>query len=79
MTTLVADSVPRVTRGGALGLLTLCFLLGGSLGAAAVGGFGDALGWPRALALLAALPAIGALAFARPLRPNPILDTQEHA
>lgn len=79
MTTLVADSVPRVTRGGALGLLTLCFLLGGSLGAAAVGGLGDALGWPRALALLAALPAIGALAFACPLRPNPILDTQEHA
>ena len=28
---------------------------------------------------LLALPAIGALAFARPLRPNPILDTQEHA
>ena len=25
------------------------------------------------------LPALGALAFARPLRPNPILDTQEHA
>ena len=48
-------------------------------GAAAVGGLGDVIGWPRSLLLLALLPALGALAFARPLRPNPILDTQEHA
>ena len=32
MTALVADSVPTRIRGSALGLLTLCFLLGGSLG-----------------------------------------------
>jgi DHA2 family methylenomycin A resistance protein-like MFS transporter len=69
MTALVADSVPARTRGSALGLLTLCFLLGGSLGAAAVGGLGDVIGWPRSLLLLALLPALGALAFARPLRP----------
>lgn len=70
MTALVADSVPVRTRGSALGLLTLCFLLGGSLGAAAVGGLGDVVGWPRSLLLLALLPALGALAFARPLRPT---------
>ena len=70
MTALVADSVPVRTRGSALGLLTLCFLLGGSLGAAAVGGLGDVIGWPRSLLLLALLPALGALAFARPLRPT---------
>ena len=69
MTALVADSVPTRIRGSALGLLTLCFLLGGSLGAAAVGGLGDVIGWPRSLLLLALLPALGALAFARPLRP----------
>lgn len=69
MTALVADSVPTRIQGSALGLLTLCFLLGGSLGAAAVGGLGDVIGWPRSLLLLALLPALGALAFARPLRP----------
>ncbi|GAA8853543.1 MFS transporter [Helicobacter pylori] len=69
MTALVADSVPARTRGSALGLLTLCFLLGGSLGAAAVGGLGDVIGWPRSLLLLALLPALGALSFARPRRP----------
>lgn len=71
MTALVADSVPVHTRGGALGLLTLVFLLGGSLGAAAVGGLGDAIGFPRALLILATLPAVAALAFARPL-PAPL-------
>lgn len=70
MTALVADSVPVHTRGGALGLLTLVFLLGGSLGAATVGGLGDVIGFSRSLLILAALPAVAALAFARPL-PSP--------
>ncbi|MEN3121951.1 MFS transporter [Janibacter sp. LM] len=74
MTALVADSVPVRTRGGALGLLTLVFLLGGSLGAATVGGLGDAIGFPRALLVLATLPTVAALAFARPLPSSPTPD-----
>lgn len=77
MTALVADSVPVHTRGGALGLLTLVFLLGGSLGAATVGGLGDVIGFPRALLILAALPAVAALAFARPL-PSPQPQNPTH-
>lgn len=76
MTALVADSVPVRTRGGALGLLTLVFLLGGSLGAAAVGGLGDALGFPRALLVLVLLPLLAAAGFARPL-PSPHPRPQE--
>nr|WP_257910841.1 MFS transporter [Janibacter limosus] len=60
MTALVADSVPAHTRGGALGLLTLVFLLGGSMGAAAVGGLGEVIGLPRALLVVAVLPATAA-------------------
>lgn len=66
MTALVADSVPVNTRGGALGLLTLVFLLGGSLGAAAVGGLGEAIGFPRAMLVLAVLPMIATVALVRP-------------
>lgn len=66
MTALVADSVPVNTRGGALGLLTLVFLLGGSLGAAAVGGLGEAIGFPRAMLVLAVLPMMATIAFVRP-------------
>ena len=66
MTALVADSVPVNTRGGALGLLTLVFLLGGGLGAAAVGGLGEAIGFPRAMLVLAVLPMIATIAFVRP-------------
>lgn len=74
MTALVADSVSVHHRGGALGLLTLIFLLGGSLGAAAVGGLGEAISFPRALLVLAVLPLTAALGFTRPLpstRPRP--------
>ncbi|WKV16287.1 MFS transporter [Janibacter limosus] len=72
MTALVADSVPAHTRGGALGLLTLVFLLGGSMGAAAVGGLGEVIGLPRALLVVAVLPATAGLAFLRPLpAPHP--------
>ncbi len=67
MTALVADSVPPRTRGGALGLLTLFFLLGGSLGAATVGGLGGEIGLPKALLTLTLLPLAGAIAFARHL------------
>ncbi|EYT58657.1 MFS transporter [Dietzia sp. UCD-THP] len=83
MTALVADSVSVHHRGGALGLLTLVFLLGGSLGAAAVGGLGEAISLPGALLVLAVLPLTAALAFARPLpsprpRPRPRPRPQEN-
>lgn len=64
MTNLVADSVPARTRGGALGLLTLCFLMGGSLGSATVGGLGDLIGFHLALLTLIILPLAAAAAFA---------------
>lgn len=64
MTALLADSLPPRTRGGALGLLTLFFLLGGSLGAATVGGLGSEIGLPVALLTLTLLPLAGSTAFA---------------
>lgn len=72
MTTLVADTVPASSRGGALGLLTLFFLMGGGIGAAAVGGLGEQIGLSRAVVVLAALPATAAAAFAHTLRPDRI-------
>jgi len=63
MTTLVADSVPVQTRGGALGLMTLVFLIGGSLGAATVGGLSAQIGLTGALLTVVALPLAAAVAF----------------
>ncbi|QWC86200.1 MFS transporter [Nocardioidaceae bacterium] len=57
----VSDAVRAPVRGVALGVATLCFLLGGSIGAAVVGGVGDALGVPVALGLLALLPVLGVI------------------
>lgn len=62
MTMSVADAVPPSTRGGALGLLTLFFLLGGALGAATAGGLGEAIGPAAALLALGTIPAGAALA-----------------
>ena len=55
----VSDAVRTPVRGVALGVATLCFLLGGSIGSAVVGGVGDAFGVPVALGLLALLPLVG--------------------
>lgn len=68
MTGLVADAVPARSRGGALGLLTVFFLAGGSLGSATVGGLAGEIGTTRALLALAVIPALGALAFVGPSR-----------
>lgn len=70
MTALVADAVPTRSRGGALGLLTLFFLMGGGLGAAAVGGLGEVIGLDRAVLVLAVLPLTAAAAFVHSLRPT---------
>ena len=71
MTALVADAVHTRVRGGALGLLTLVFLMGGGLGAGAVGGLGEQIGLGRAVLVLAALPLTAAATFAPSLRRLP--------
>ena len=61
LTTAVGDAVPTAVRGVALGVASLVFLVGGGIGSAVVGGFGDVLGIDRSLLLLAALPSVGGL------------------
>lgn len=55
----VGDAVQIDVRGVALGIATLLFLVGGSVGSAVVAGLGEVLGIPGSLAALAVLPAIG--------------------
>ena len=55
----VGDAVHVDVRGVALGIATLLFLVGGSIGSAVVGGLGDVLGIAASLALLAVLPLLG--------------------
>ena len=62
----VGQAVPAHVRGVALGVATLVFLTGGSVGSAVVGGIGDTIGMGVALLVLAALPLLGLLAL-RPL------------
>ncbi|MGJ7441288.1 MFS transporter [Aquipuribacter sp. MA13-6] len=54
----VAAAVPGEVRGAALGLFTLVFFTGSGLGSAVVGGLGDLLTLPGALALAALAPAV---------------------
>ncbi|WP_336922547.1 MFS transporter [Aquipuribacter sp. SD81] len=63
----VAAAVEPRVRGAALGLFTLVFFTGSALGSALVGGLGDLLGLPGALAVAAVAPtvAVGVLATAR--------------
>ena len=60
------DGIPGLVtedvRGVALGVFNLVFFTGGAVGSAAVGGLGGALSLPAALAVLALLPAAGAIA-----------------
>jgi MFS family permease len=67
MGTLVHDSVPDELAGVSLGLATLVFCSGGSLGAA-VAGLGAALGWDVGLVLLALVPLAVGLSTRRQLR-----------
>lgn len=55
----VSDAVHLDVRGVALGVATLLFLVGGSIGSAVVGGLGDVIGTAGSLAVLAALPVWG--------------------
>lgn len=55
----VGDAVHVDVRGVALGVATLLFLIGGSVGSAVVGGLGDVIGIHWSLVVLAALPLLG--------------------
>lgn len=68
MTAAVADAVEPDVRGVALGVATLVFLVGGSVGSAMVGGLGDAVGIEWSLAALALLPVAGLAALLPDLR-----------
>ncbi len=60
--------MPGEVRGAALGLFTLVFFTGSGLGSAVVGGLGDLLTLPGALAVAAIAPAVAVvvLTTARP-------------
>jgi hypothetical protein len=55
----VGAAVPGTQRGVALGIATLVFLTGASVGAALVGGLADVIGIPGAFCLLIGLPVAG--------------------
>jgi predicted MFS family arabinose efflux permease len=71
LTTAVGDAVPTTVRGVALGVASLVFLVGGGIGSAVVGGFGDVLGLDRSLLLLAVLPCAGGLLLLPTIRAAP--------
>ncbi len=64
----VGDAVETHVRGVALGIATLLFLVGGSVGSAVVGGLGGVVGIPASLAVIAVLPLLGLVALAPELR-----------
>ncbi len=64
----VGESVALDVRGVALGVATLLFLVGGSVGSAVVGGLGEVAGIPASLAVLAVLPLLGLVALVPELR-----------
>lgn len=70
----VGSAVDVDVRGVALGIATLVFMTGGSVGSAVVGGMGDVVGVPLALALLAALPVLGLAALVPELRRVPVVS-----
>lgn len=62
MISSVGAAVPGAQRGVALGIATLVFLTGASVGAALVGGLSSVIGVPAAFCLLVALPVLGIVA-----------------
>ncbi len=64
----VGGAVPADVRGVALGIATLVFLVGGGIGSAVVGGFGDLFGLNRSLLLLALLPLVASLGLVSTIR-----------
>ncbi|GAA1476812.1 DHA2 family efflux MFS transporter permease subunit [Nocardioides aestuarii] len=64
----VGDAVATEVRGVALGISTLLFLVGGSVGSAVVAGLSGVIGMGGALLVLAALPVLGLVVLAPTLR-----------
>jgi len=75
MISSVGAAVPGAQRGVALGIATLVFLTGASVGAALVGGLSSVIGVPAAFCLLVALPVLGivALLVGGPDRVEPVV------
>jgi len=67
----VGDAVAPEVRGVALGIGTLLFLVGGSVGSAVVAGLGGPIGMDGAVAVLAVLPVLGLAVLAPTLRRPP--------
>ena len=68
MIAAVGDAVHADVRGAALGIATLLFLVGGSVGSAVAAGLGEVVGIAGSVALLAVLPLPGILALLPSLR-----------
>lgn len=64
----VGSAVHDHVRGVALGVATLVFMTGGSIGSAVVGGLGELVGVPGSLLVLAALPLLSLVALAPEMR-----------
>ena len=64
----VSGAVPVDVRGVALGIAMLVFLVGGGIGSAIVGGFGEVFGLDRSLLLLAVFPLAGTLGLVGSIR-----------
>ncbi len=83
LSAVVGDAVHQEVRGVALGVSTLLFLIGGSVGSAVVAGISGPLGMPAALLVLAVLPLLGLLVLRPTLRadrsaPEPAQDVTIH-
>jgi MFS family permease len=61
LTAAVGEAVAPEVRGVALGVATLMFMVGGSIGSAVVGGLGPSVGLSVSILALTALPALGVL------------------
>jgi len=72
----VSRAVDAEVRGVALGIATLLFLVGGSIGSAVVGGLGEVLSIPISLILLAALPLLGLVVLAPELKASRRVPTE---
>lgn len=59
MIATVGDAVAADVRGAALGVATLVFLVGGSVGSAVVAGLGEVVSIPGSMVVLALLPLLG--------------------
>jgi predicted MFS family arabinose efflux permease len=68
LTAAVGEAVAPDVRGVALGIATLLFMVGASVGSAVVGGLGPVLGLAGSILALTALPALGLLLLVPNLR-----------